>query len=480
MISTQILESLQRDCYYNPAKPLVVGVSGGADSLTLLHCLHRAGLNVIVGHMDHGLRATSAQEAETVSNLMNNWEVPCVVGQADVSLIARMLHLGTEEAARICRYQFLFKLASQYNAQAVAVAHHADDQVETVLMHFLRGSGINGLKGMRPVSFLKEINPCIPLFRPMLGVYREDILAYCQEYALPYITDESNLDSSYFRNRLRMELIPELQKYSPAFKQVTLRNARALQSDLQILENLEKEAFQCCLVEKETSRIIFDLPVFLELEEGLQKRVLLMAVNQLKPGLRNIELEQVERVIHSIRARQQRTNFLSEIEVWLERETIQLLMGGRKPDFPDLPQLSGDQQACPLAPGQPVRLASGWLLNAEIVDRQVYLSASKADQQDCWQAWLNPADMELPLMVRPTRSGERWVPFGMEGKHQKLSDFFINNKIPQIARAKWPLVVSEGSILWVGGLRIGQAWRLCGDENEILHLRLIRPTVSGG
>jgi tRNA(Ile)-lysidine synthase len=122
-----------------------------------------------------------------------------------------------------------------------------------------------------------------------------------------------------------------------------------------------------------------------------------------------------------------------------------------------------------------LELANGWGLQAELMSRKTFTLLPNALKKDRLQAWLNPADLSLPLEVRGMRQGERWAPLGMQGRHQKLSDFFINEKIPQGARAKWPLVLSEGSLLWVCGLRIAQAWRLVGDEPEILHLQLIKP-----
>ncbi len=125
-----------------------------------------------------------------------------------------------------------------------------------------------------------------------------------------------------------------------------------------------------------------------------------------------------------------------------------------------------------------MQLTHGWRLEAELVSRKVYENLPIELQQDRQHAWLNPADLVLPMEVRGMRPGERWAPLGMQGKHQKLSNFFINEKIPQGARAKWPLVLSEGSVLWVCGLRISQAWRLIGDEPEILHLHLAAPSAK--
>jgi len=474
MIAEKILEALFQTCGYDASKPLVVGVSGGADSLALAHCLWKANIAVIVGHLDHGLRPTSAQEAEQVQLLMQSWGLPCEVGKADVQAYAREHKLGIEEAARICRYQFLLDLAEARGAGGVAVGHTADDQVETVLMHFLRGAGINGLRGMQAVSYQKELNAQVPILRPMLEVSHAEALAYCQKHGLLFLSDESNQDPSFFRNRLRLEVIPLLEQVNPAFKRVVLRNTLALQSDARLLEQLEEQAFESCLRNKQENWLLLDQGSFLSLEAGLQRRVLMHALNELVPGLRNIGYEAVERVRKAILNGQNQVDFLAKIKVWVNHDTIQLGYSRAEVGFLEFPQLPSEKSYA-LGLGEPLQLTHVWRLEAELVSRRDYESLPLEVQQDRQHAWLNPADLVLPMEVRGMRPGERWAPLGMQGKHQKLSDFFINEKIPQGARAKWPLVLSEGSVLWVCGLRISQAWRLIGDEPEILHLHLASP-----
>ena len=159
MITERILSSLREECGWKPHKLLVIGVSGGADSLTLAHCLRQAGVNFLAAHLDHGLRPSSAREAEWVRALFSSWGLPCSIRRVEVGGFAREHKLGLEEAARRCRYEFLFQVAEENKAQAVAVGHTADDQVETILMHFIRGSGINGLRGIQPRALLTEFHP---------------------------------------------------------------------------------------------------------------------------------------------------------------------------------------------------------------------------------------------------------------------------------------------------------------------------------
>jgi len=207
--------------------PIIVGVSGGADSLCLLGTLHEAGYSLIVAHFDHQLRPDSAEGAKFVQQIAEKYNLHFVSASDDVAAYAKAEKQTTEEAARNLRYRFLFAQARKYNAQAVAVGHTADDQVETVLMHFLRGAGLSGLKGIQPRTILPAFDLEIPLVRPILDFWRDDTVAYCVAHNLTPHEDPSNASDDFFRNRLRHNLIPELEKYNPRFRETLQRTSRA-------------------------------------------------------------------------------------------------------------------------------------------------------------------------------------------------------------------------------------------------------------
>lgn len=474
MLSERITRALINDCGVNPDLPLVVGVSGGADSLCLVHCLKDGGFKLIVGHLDHALREISAAQVSALSQHMAELGLPFFSQRQDVGEYALKNKLGIEEAARLCRYRFLFDLAREHGAQGVVVAHHADDQVETVLMHFLRGSGLSGLSGMQPTSLLSAFDPNLPLFRPMLSVYRHEIQEYCQAHGLEVLEDESNADSTYFRNRLRHELIPQLQGYNQGFKQALTRTAETLSADRQLLDSLADEAFTRALERSGEETLIFNRETFLGLHLSLQRMVLRQAFVQLRPDARDIGFDAVERALTAVADGTSPIPLAGGLWIFCFETSIVIAPRAYQHLHADYPQMA-DASGIKLKRGGKVLLNAGWYLTAEIMDARKYKTLPQALKNLPMHAWLNPLDVEWPLEVRPTRTGERWSPLGMALKHQKLSDFFVNQKIPQSARARWPLVLSGGSIVWVAGLRIAQAWRLLGDESEILHLQLHAP-----
>jgi tRNA(Ile)-lysidine synthase len=474
MLEKRITQALIKDCGVNPDLPLVVGVSGGADSLCLVHCLRESGFKLIVGHLDHSLRERSAAQAQALCQRVAEWELPFYSQREDVGQFALQNKLGIEEAARFCRYRFLFKLAREHGAQGVVVGHHADDQVETVLMHFLRGSGLSGLSGMQPRSLLGVIDPGLPLFRPMLAIHRQEIQEYCQAHGLEVLEDESNTDPSFFRNRLRHELIPQLEETNPGFRQALVRTAITLSADRQLLESLADEAFKRALLRAVEGGLVFSREIFLGLHLSLQRLVLRQAFTKLLPDTRDLGFEAVERALAAISSIASQTPLSGGLWIFCFESDFVIAPRSYQHQHADFPQLS-DTSGSKLKRGGRLALNAGWSLAAELIDDRKFKALPEALKTHPLHAWLNPLDIEWPLEVRPMRTGERWSPLGMALKHQKLSDFFVNQKIPQSARARWPVVLSGGSVLWVAGLRIAQAWRLLGDEREILHLQLHMP-----
>ncbi|MCJ7625136.1 MAG: tRNA lysidine(34) synthetase TilS, partial [Anaerolineaceae bacterium] len=209
---------IREECKLQGDQPILVGVSGGPDSLCLLDVLDRMQYSLIIAHFDHNLRSNSGKEAQIVKKISIARNLPFVHDKKDVLRFAAEENLSIEEAARITRYRFLFEQAKKFSAQAIAVGHTADDQVETVLMHLLRGTGLSGLTGMTYRSHLTKWDPEIPVVRPLIGIWKEEILSYCFERNIKPVIDESNQDVKYLRNRLRHELMPYLERYNPKIK----------------------------------------------------------------------------------------------------------------------------------------------------------------------------------------------------------------------------------------------------------------------
>ncbi|HDN80776.1 MAG TPA: tRNA lysidine(34) synthetase TilS, partial [Chloroflexi bacterium] len=286
---------------FSSGEKVIVGVSGGPDSLCLLHVLNRLkdewGISLHVAHLHHQIRGADADEdASFVERIAKEWGLPITLEARDVPALARKEGMGIEEAARYARYQFLAEVALREGARTIAVGHNADDQVETVVMHWLRGSGLAGLRGMLPRTRLvvggKEYD--LWLVRPLLGVTRAEIEAYCREHGLQPRFDLSNLDTTYFRNLLRHELIPYLESFNPRFKELVRRSARLFADDYDFLHQQLEAVWPQVVESEEDEGIVFSLPRWRELHPSMQRAVLREAVRRMRRGLRDINWIHIE------------------------------------------------------------------------------------------------------------------------------------------------------------------------------------------
>ncbi len=462
---------LSSECRLNKTQPLVVGVSGGPDSLCLLDVLIRLGYPVIVAHLDHALRAESAVEARRVEAFARSRQVPCVIEREEVGEIAKRERLSIEEAARLVRYRFLFAQAERFSAQAVAVAHTADDQVETVLMHLLRGAGLAGLCGMSYRSEPGLWGGKQPLVRPLLGVWRSEVLEYCHQQGLQPSFDLSNQDTTFFRNRLRLELIPYLTTYNPQVKEVLWRMAQALRGDYEVLQEVTRSVWERCCLRFREDFVCLSFPELRRLSAGLQRSVLRKAIAHLRPGLRDIDFRVAEKglsfLAQPVNARA--VDWAAGLRLYLEDERLFVVAGNRLPVEEDWPQVAQGVELSLQVPGR-LSLLQGWVVEAQSLEVKGGSELLAGAGKDAYQAWLDADCLTMPLVVRSRRAGDRFEPLGLGGHTMKLSDFWINAALSPRARPGWPLVVSGEKIAWIPGFRPAHFCRLTEQTRRVVHL----------
>jgi tRNA(Ile)-lysidine synthase len=476
MLIEQLALNAERKCGLTVERKLLVGVSGGADSLVLLHGLYRLGYPLVVAHLDHMLRAGSAQDAAFVRKISESLDLSFIEGRIDVANHADRYGQSIEEAAREVRYKFLFEGARQVGAQAVAVAHHADDQVETVLMHFVRGAALSGLTGMDYYKVLPVWDTEIPLVRPLLGIWRAEIDAYLDQVGWNARVDSSNRDTTYFRNRLRHELIPEMETYNPQIRQVLWRMAETLREDERVLSQQADEVWDCVFVRATNDRVELYRQGFLELQKSIQGRVLMRAISWLRPDLRDVGFDAIERglMFANQPAESGEMDLVARLNLAVLRDV--LIIKTWDSDLPTWgkPFLPKKSFQIELAVGAAVELRHGWQIEAELLKKPPEGWKEKVKLIGPYETWLDGNRLELPLKVRGRREGERWQPLGMGGHHQSFQDFFITLKVPEHLRDVWPLVCSGGETAWVAGLRPSETFKITDETQQILRLRLVR------
>ena len=471
------LETILRDqCRLTRDHLVLAGVSGGPDSLCLMEVLRRAGYHVIVAHFNHGLRPDSDADANTVEQTASRLNMGSVIESGDVRAFADAEKLSLEEAARHMRYRFLFGQARRLNAQAVAVGHTAEDQVETVLMHFIRGAGLAGLKGMSYRTLLPAFDAGIPVVRPLLDVWREETVIYCATHGLRPRYDPSNESLDFFRNRLRHLLIPTLETYNPRFRETIWRTARSLAGDHEILLTVLDSAWRDCVAQEGTDFIAFEASALTKHSVGLQRNLIRLALERLRPGALDISFSVLERAVNFINDpnRRIRTDLVGGLH--LLREGSLIYAAGDRADLPfdRWPQIPDDVESIPLEFPIQIPLSGDWKLSCERWNMAALAWEQAEKNEDPFQAWLDAQDISEPLQLRVRQSGDRFEPLGMNGRSIKLSDFFINVKLPQRARDHWPLVCMGDTVVWVPGYRPAHSFRLTPSTRQVLYFSMMR------
>ncbi len=445
---------------------LVVAVSGGPDSLALLLLLARLreslGLTLHVAHLDHGLRGREAQDdARFVEEATRRLGVPVTLERWDVESHRAIRRLSVEEAAREVRYTFLSRVAAGLGADAVALGHTADDQVETVLMHLIRGSGMAGLVGMSPLSHWPSHTnrQRTTLARPLLQVTREETEAYCSWRSITPRQDSSNRSLLFTRNRIRTDLLPLLGSYNPRFPEALLRLGRSLAQDQAHL-TAETERAREALAASTPDGVVIERQGFAGLHPALQSRLLRMAYEELNGsalGLEGAHLTGMVRLSRGPAGRQM--DLPGGLVFSVGYGSLELERRGALP--PSQPLLLGEY---PLAVPGKTRIP-GWTVEARRLKVRRRLPAT-----DSHVARLDGARMGRNLHVRGRRPGDRLRPLGMEGS-RSLQDLFVDAKVPRAERDLVPLVVSDEGIAWVVGHRVAHWARLREDTAVVLELK---------
>lgn len=474
----RIDEFIQKECRLNREQPIIVGVSGGPDSLCLVDVLWRRTYPTIAAYFNHHLRPEAIQEAKFVKDLADSKGFVFIQGEGDVAAFSSDNKLSVEEAARTMRYRFLFDQAEKHKAQAVAVGHTADDQVETVLMHLLRGTGLEGLKGILPWTLLPIWSKEIPLVRPLLSIWRTEVLDYCQQNDLQPLYDKSNLDTTYFRNRIRHELLPYLEDYNPRIREGILRMSQVLAKDFEVLDKLVFQAWRRCVETEGGNFIGFTLAPFLEYPEGIQRRLLRKGVQTLQPTIRDLDFNAVKRALSSLESEtpsNKKIELVAGFQLFIEGERIWIAR--KETDLPTQlwPQMPGEKPLKLEIPGS-VSLDGNWRINVETFNRPEGDNVNVSAQEDPFQVWIDAERITKSFTIRGRQPGDRFRPLGMGGHSIKVSDLMINVKVPRRARDKWPLVCSEGEIVWIPCHRLNHHFRVTNETRYFMRIRLNRET----
>ncbi len=440
---------------------LLVAVSGGLDSVVMLHLLRRLAaefpLHIEVAHFNHQLRDEAADmDEQFVKELCAGWHCPFHAGRGDVRSYARDHHLSIETAAREMRYAFLHQCAKESRCEFILTAHHADDQAETVLDRFVKGAALHGLTG---IPFRNG-----PILRPMLQIERGAIEDYAQKEQLDYRTDASNDDMRYHRNRIRHDLLPHLKQYNPQVVEGVNRLARNLREAEAYLEHEAEQALQLCLVQCDREKIILETKAFLSYFNILQKYMLLICWRLSGEDSRPFSDEHWHAFFDFLRAgRRDRPLRLGNMQVWLLRGRLVLLRRSDEPCEVRLDEIPGHYA-----------LWSGF--EFEIKPSEQPLDQIEQNQDQC-TVWVDADRLNERCWLRVPRRGDQFQPLKMSGQ-KRVSQVLAEKHIPPYDRSVIPLFLSGEEIVWVCGVRLDDRFRVTTHSKHVYQLRVERNLES--
>jgi len=427
---------------------ILVACSGGPDSVALLFVLRALSrslkLKLGVAHLNHQLRPEAKKDAEFVKKLANNLVLPFFYTEANTETVAKENKWSLEEAGRNLRYEFFEQVTKDEGFDKVATAHTADDLAETVLLQLIRGTGgPTGIPAKRG-----------QIIRPILWATRQDVLEFVKQKKLTYRTDPSNKGKRFFRNRVRNELLPLLEKkYNPQIRPALIRLAEIFEEEKKFLraeaENILKKS-----VVKENQALGLNLSVLSNVPKAIQREILQTVTNRhFDSSLDFVATERLLTLLEKPGKIELAKGFFSDST---RKGILWFYWLGKKPEPAKLK-----------LPLKKLVKANGLVLQAQKIPRPRLKTLVLPDG---WQAYLDAAKLKLPIIIRPVEKGDRFIPLGMKAS-KKVGDFFTDAKVPAFRRQKALLLTSAGKICWVIGHRISEHFKVRPNTKEVIYLK---------
>jgi tRNA(Ile)-lysidine synthase len=488
MLETIVTTFIEKHQLLPTQGEVIVALSGGADSLCLLHLLNQlcgtgkrySGVRLHAAHLNHKLRGeASDRDAATVANIVESWGLPCTLGEIDVAVIARKERRSLEDAARNARYSFFRDVA---HGQPIAVAHHADDQVETLLLHFLRGSGLTGMVGMLPRQQ--------DIIRPLLEVRHAQTVAYCHKHGITPLEDLSNVDPRFLRNRIRHELVPLLESFHPGIHGTLLRNAGVIRVDAEWLESQVDAEWPAVVISEQDDVIKLSREALSSLSLSLQRHLIRRVTARLYGGQSPLEIRHyilIEQLL-AYHDRQERTLHLPH-ELRMVRSLNEVTFNRQHGYTSTLDRAMWEQEneeaALLRIPGHIKVPGTSWIATAEPVPVELMAEVRDALRLEDWsEVWrLLPSTRHAVyvdagvtgsfLEIRTRKPGDRMRPLGMQHE-KKMQDIFVDKHVARPDRGSTPIFFTASHCIWLAGVCLDDRARLTCKTQQVVRLAIMK------
>jgi tRNA(Ile)-lysidine synthase len=440
-----VCDFMQRLGLAGSGRRVLVAVSGGPDSVALLHLLYHLkqalDIKILVAHLDHGLRGDeSAADALHVAELAGELGLPFAIGGRDVEGYRVQHGLTLEEAAREVRYNYLCEVAAESGVAIVATGHTRNDNVETILMHLVRGTGTLGLRGLPARTPWLYHGHRIEIVRPLLDAGRDQIEVYCRQHGLKTRLDSTNLATGPLRNRIRLQLLPLLRQYNPAIERSLLRLADIASQELDFLSTARDREWRR-VVSIRQGTFVLQKKAFKALHPALKRSILRRVLNEAAGSLKDIEACHIEDILACLdRPAGKKVVLPQGLNFTVEYDRY--LLGRDPQELCPYPVIAG--QAALKVPGQTV--TGGWKVVTTVIDGNRLPPDSGA-----FVTYLDHDLAGRELYLRTRKDGDRFVPLGL-GCEKKVKDFLIDARVPQSWRFRIPVIVFTGTDIVAGRL----------------------------
>jgi len=452
MLLEKIKKTIRDHGLFLEEDKILIAYSGGVDSTALLHLLLELQkewpVELFLGHFNHTLRQSAEEDERFVREAARKLSLPLFVGRGNVRARAKAMKQNIEETGRQLRYEFLSQKAEEIGGAKIATGHTLTDQAETLLMRLMRGSGLRGLAGIYPVVDGK-------LVRPLLEVERKDIEAYLKKKKLAFRIDESNFDRRLLRNRIRLELLPYIQKnFEPAIVQQLGRMASIIREEDAFLEEMAREKAKEAIKKKSHSVSLDRLPLS-SAPRALARRVVRNFISELRGSLRRISFEDVESILNLDEGKE----FSLKEDMILRREANQIVL--KKKTVPVRYEYEWEGKGI-------LELRElGLKFEGKKIKSENFLRLCSDDQT---RAFLSLGKLKFPLTVRNRREGDRYRPLGAPGR-KKVKEIFRSKGIPLDKRERHPVFLSGDDIVWILGLPVSEKFKIEKETKGIFEIK---------
>ena len=470
-----VLNTINENNMFSEGDKVIVAVSGGPDSISLLHLLHhlkaKLHISLAVAHVNHCLRGDESDKDEAyVKRVCDKFAIDYFVKTANINSIAKKKGISCETAGREVRYEFFSKLLKEINADKIALAHNANDQAETVLMRIMRGTGMEGLVGIKAIRDKVFI-------RPLINIKRKEIEKYCLENDLQPRMDKSNLENIYNRNKVRLELIPYIQEnFNKDIISTINRLSSTINRDNQYLEDIANKKYKD-LCKMDDDKIIINEKAFSE-SEAIITRIIRIALTKLLGNLYNFEKSHIYDVINiQAKSTSKMVNLPNQVVAINNYKDIHLFIKENcKNIYPSSEYMLkvnniNKTQVYNLSIGEKlinIKVKDYNLkIQGKLIDRIEYMEFKNKSFTECFDYDKICGD----IIIRHRREGDRFTPLGMSGS-KKLKCLFIDLKIPMDKRDNIPLICFGNDIAWVVGYRISEKYKISKQSKNILEIRV--------